>query len=146
MEELPEESQQIIRERQLNVEDEIRQRNENDRYTCILQGAAVEFAERLPTLPLTESINYTRCQQFSGVYMIYYVGETSLYRGQVSRSEVQPIYVGMSSNDILSRLKEHSKRVGKAEDLVLGDFAVRFIIVDIKSYASSIEGMLIEYL
>ena len=146
MEELPQELQQLIRERQLNVEDEIRQRNENDRYTSVLQGAAVEFAERLPTLPLTESINYlTRCQQFSGVYMIYYVGETSLYGGLVSRSEVQPIYVGMSSNDILSRLKEHSRRVKKAEDLVLGDFAVRFIIVDIKPYASSIEEMLIEY-
>ena len=146
MEELPETLQQIIRERQLNVEDEIRQRNENDRYTCILQGAAVELAESLPTLPFTESINYlTRCQQFSGVYMIYYVGETSLYRGQVSRSEVQPIYVGMSCNDILIRLKEHRKTLEKAKDLVLGDFVVRFIIVDVKYYASTIEGMLIEY-
>ena len=146
MEELPQELQQLIRERQLNAEDEIRRRNENDRYTCVLQGAAVEFAERLPTLPLTESVNYlSKCQQFSGVYMIYYVGETSLYGGQVSRSEVEPIYVGMSSNDILSRLKKHKRRIKKAEDLVLGDFAVRFIIVDIKPYASSIGEMLIEY-
>ena len=146
MEERPEELQQLIRVRRLNVEDEILQRNGNGRFTSRLQEAAVELANRFPTMPLTTSINYlTECQQFSGVYMIYYVGETSLYGDQVSSSQTQPVYVGMSSTDILSRLTEHKKKVENAKDLVLGDFAVRFIIVDISPYASAIEGMLIEY-
>lgn len=146
MEELPEELQQLIRERKLNAEDVIRQSNGNVRYTSLLQGAAVELAERLPPLSLTTSINYlTRCQQFSGVYMIYYVGETLLYGDLVSSSQVQPIYVGMSRTDILSRLKEHNRKVERAKDLVLEDFAVQFIIVDINHYASTIEEMLIEY-
>ena len=134
-------------EQMLNVEDAMRQeRNRNDRYTCLLQGIAVEFVEGLPTLPLTTSIDYRgKCSHFPGVYLIYYVGKTSLYGDLVSPSQDQPIYVGMSRIDILNNLKEHRKKVERAKDLEVKDFVVRFLTVDITQYASCIETMLIEY-
>lgn len=47
MEKLSKELQDLVRERKLYVEVELRQkRNENDKYTCILQKIAVEFAEK----------------------------------------------------------------------------------------------------
>ena len=134
-------------EQMLKVEDAMRQeRNGNDRYTCLLQGIAVEFVEGLPTLPLTTSIDYRgKCSHFPGVYLIYYVGKTSLYGDLVSPSQDQPIYVGMSRIDILKNLKEHRKKVERAKDLEVKDFVVRFLTVDITQYASCIETMLIEY-
>ena len=77
--------------------------------------------------------------------MIYYVGETSLYGNSVKPSESRPIYVGMSSCNVLDRLRHHSGKVGDAKDLELRNFAVRFLIVDIEHYAPSIERVLIEY-
>lgn len=134
-------------EQMLKVEDAMRQeRNGNDRYTCLLQGIAVEFVEGLPTLPLTTSIDYRgKRSHFPGVYLIYYVGKTSLYGDLVSPSQDQPIYVGMSRIDILKNLKEHRKKVERAKDLEVKDFVVRFLTVDITQYASCIETMLIEY-
>ena len=77
MEELPEE----LQKRKLYVEDALRRkRNKNDRYRCLLSQNAVEFVGRLPISPLTTSIDYLRrFLPCPGVYLIYYVGETSLY-------------------------------------------------------------------
>ena len=51
----------------------------------------------------------------------------------------------MSKCDVLDRLRDHSEKVVKAEDLELRNFAVRFLIVDIEHFAPTIEGLLIEY-
>ena len=123
-----------------------RKRNKNDRYRCILSQIAVEFVGRLPISPLTTSIDYLRrFLPFPGVYLIYYVGETSLYGNLVKPSQSRPIYVGMSKCNVLDRLRDHSKKVVDAEDLELRDFAVWFLIAGIKHYAPSIEGALIEF-
>ena len=143
MEELPEELQQ----RKLYVEDAmIRIENVNDRYRCRLLQVAMELAEMSPIWPLTTSIDYLgRFLPFPGVYLIYYVGETFLYGNLVEPDESRPIYVGMSRSNILDRLRDHSEKIVNAKDLELRDFAVRFLIVDIKHYAPGIEGALIEY-
>ena len=143
MEELPEE----LQKRKLNVEDALRRkRNKNDRYRCLLSQIAVEFVGRLPISPLTTSIDdLRRFLPCPGVYLIYYVGETSLYGNLVKPSESRPIYVGMSRSNILDRLRDHSRKVVDAEDLELRNFAVRFLIVDIEHFAPSIEGALIEF-
>ena len=145
MEELPAELQDLVQERTLYVEDALRQeRNEDDRYTCLLQRIAVEFVEGLPILPLTRSINYLgRCPHFPGVYLIYYVGETLLYGDRVSPSLDQPIYIGMSRNNILSRLRDQRRKIKRAKDLELEDFVVRFIIV--KFYVPSVKDTLMKY-
>ena len=147
MEKLSKELQDLVRERKLYVEVELRQkRNENDKYTCILQKIAVEFAENMLILSLTSSNDCLgKCSPFTGVYLIYYVGETSLYGDLVSSSQKQPIFVGRSQRNILKRLKDHHSKVASAEDLEVEDFAVRYMIVDIESYVHSIEGVLIEY-
>lgn len=137
MEEMPE----------LCVEVELLQgRNGNDKYKCLLQEIAVEFARRLPILPLTKSIDYLgKCFQFPGVYLIYYAGETSLYEDLVRPSQDRPIYVGMSGKGFFNRLEDHRRKLASAKDLEADDFFIRFIILDIECYAPSIEGMLKEY-
>ena len=143
MEELPEELQR----RKLYVEDAMgRIRNKNDRYRFKLMQVAVEFVGRLPISPLTTSIDYLRgFLPYPGVYLIYYVGTTSLYGNLVNPSQGRPIYIGMSRTDILDRLKNHRKKVEDAEDLDVRNFDVRFLIVDIEHFAPSIEGALIEF-
>ena len=110
---------------------------------------AVDFVGRLPISPLTTSIDYLRrFLPCPGVYLIYYVGETSLYGNLVKPSESRPIYVGMSTSNILhilNRLRDHSTKVVDAKDLELRNFVVRFLIVDIEHYAPSIERALIEF-
>ena len=140
MEEMPE-------LQELCVEVELRQkRNRNDKYKCILQEIAVEFAKRLPILPLTKSIDYLgKCFQFPGVYLIYYVGETSLYGDRVYPSQDRPIYVGMSRKGFFNRLEDHCRKLARAKDLEAEDFFIRFIILDIECYVLSVEGVLIEY-
>ena len=141
MEELPEE----LQERKLYVEDALLRRGrQND--MCILQEIAVEFARSFPILPFTTSIDHLgRWHPCPGVYLIYYVGETSLYETLVNRSVDRPIYVGMSQSDILLRLIVHRRRITRARDLQLEDFEVRFMIVDIEYYAPAIEGALINF-
>lgn len=136
-----------LQERRLNVEVAMRQeRNGNDGYICLLQKIAVEFAGMLPISSFTRSINYLgEFLPSPGVYLIYYVGQTSLYGTSVNGSPDRPIYVGMSVKNILSRLKYHRKKIRGAKGLQLGDFRVRFMIVDINHYAPSIEGLLIEF-
>ena len=147
MEELPEELRDFVRERKLYVEDMMRQIPEKkDKYRYFLQEAAVELAERLPTLPLTTSIDYLNDRFFfPGVYLIYYDGETSLYGDVVNRFKGRPIYVGMSKGNILERLKHHHKIIKGAKDLDLDDISVRFIIVDVNHFAPAIEEMLLEF-
>lgn len=142
MEELPE----GLPRRKLYVEDAMsRIRKKNDRYRFKLMQVAVEFVERLPILPLTTSTDYLRgFLPYPGVYLIYYVGTTSLYGNLVKPSQGRPIYIGMSRTNILIRLKNHEKKVN-AEDLGVRNFYVRFLIVDIEHYAPSIEGALIEF-
>ena len=141
MEELPEELQR----RKLYVEDAMSRIRKKDRYRFKLMQVAVEFVERLPILPLTTSTDYLRgFLPYPGVYLIYYVGTTSLYGNLVKPSPDRPIYIGMSRTNILIRLKNHEKKVN-AEDLGVRNFAVRFLIVDIEHFAPSIEGALIEF-
>ena len=135
-------------ERRLNVEDELfkKKGNVNDEYMCNLQEIAVKFAENSPILPLTVSNDYLgKCSHFPGVYLIYYIGVTSLYGDLVTPSRDRPIYVGMSTCDILFRLSHHCNKVTESHDLKKEDFVVRLMIVDIEYYAPSIEHMLVEY-
>ena len=134
-------------DRKLNVEDELLQKSSgNDKYTCILQEIAVKFVENSPTFPLTIGNGCLgKCTNFPGVYLIYYIGKTSLYEDLVSSSRDQPIYVGMSESDILVRLNHHYDKVAESYDLKEKDFVVRVLIVDVEYYAPCIEGMLIEY-
>ena len=147
MEKLSKELQDLVQERKLYVEDELLQKsNEKDEYKCFLQKIAVEFVESVPILPLTTSNDSLgKCPPFTGVYLIYYVGETSLYGGLVSSSCKRPIFVGRSQRNILKRLKDHHNKVANAKDLEVKDFAVRYMIVDIGSYVHSLEGMLKDY-
>lgn len=135
-------------ERRLNVENELRRKiNENVKCTCMLQEIAVEFVRELPIFIITPSNDYPAKAppMLHGVYLLYYVGKTSLYGDLVSPSQDQPIYIGMSENNILHRLKYHCNKVANSKDLEKTDFMVRFLIVDIKYYAPCIEQVLIEY-
>ena len=136
----------------LAVEDAIRQesgkkKNVDDKYKYMLQEISVKFVEKLPLFPLPESGDIDKRFQYPGIYLIYYVGakEKQLYGGQVSSSEDQPIYVGMSTVSAFTRLNIHRGRLEKAKDLQVQDFKVRFMSLDIEHYAPCIERMLIEY-
>ena len=147
MEVRPDDLQDFVRERTLCVEDELRRnRDRNDNYSCILEEIAMESAVRFPILPLIESIAYLGdCSPFPGVYLIYYVGKTLLYGGQVGSSPDEPIYVGMSKSNILNRLKDCRRKISKANDeFKFEDFEVRIIIVDINHYALAIENALLK--
>ena len=135
------------RELTLKVEDALRQiRNENDEGTSILQRVALGFVENLSILPLTICSDYLgKYPSFPGVYLIYYIGETYLYGNLVSPSQDKPIYVGKSNNDVLNRLSDHRRKMARAKDLEVTDFVVRFMTVDPKCYAPSIEAMLIDH-
>ena len=137
----------------LAVEDAIRQeilskkKNVDGKYKYMLQEISVKFVEKLPLFSLPESGDIDKRFQCPGIYLIYYVGakEKPLYGGQVSSSEDQPIYVGMSTVSAFTRLNIHRGKLEKAEDLQVQDFKVRFMGLDIEHYAPCIEGMLIEY-
>ena len=140
-----------IEREQLKVEDEVckehGKRNKDDGYKCSLQKVAVEFQKKSPIFPITICKSYRTRDCFPGVYLIYYIGETSLYRKLISHSQVQPIYVGESRNNIFKRLRAHCNRLEKAKDLREKDFIVRFIIIDhdLQHYAPCIEGLLQDF-
>lgn len=131
----------------LNVEDKLRQFNtkssSGDGCICDLQRISVKFMKNLFIYPLDSSYEYPKRP---GVYFIYYIGQTALYDGQVKPSTDEPVYVGMSEASISVRLKDHHAAIYSAVDLKVDDFIVQFMLVDIKYYASCIEGMLIERL
>ena len=137
----------LPRELTLNVEDALRRiPNERGEYKSILQRVAVEFVENLFILPLTICSDYLgKYPSFPGVYLIYYIGETNLYEDLVKPSQDKPIYVGKSKNNILNRLSDHRRNMARAKDLEVTDFVVRFMTVDSKYYAPSIEAMLINH-
>ena len=140
-----------IEREQLKVEDEVckehGKRNKDDGYKCSLQKVAVEFQKKSPIFPITIYKSYRTRDCFPGVYLIYYIGETSLYRKLISHSQVQPIYVGESRNNIFERLRTHCRRLEEAKDLREKDFIVRFIIIDhdLQHYAPCIEGLLQDF-
>ena len=114
--------------------------------TSILQEIAVEFVEKLSILPLTTCSDYLgKYPSFPGVYLIYYIGETSLYGNLVSPCRINPIYVGKAHKDILNNLNDHCRKLVRAKDLEVTDFVVRFMIMDIKDYTATIEAMLIHH-
>ena len=81
-----------------------------------------------------------------GVYFLYYIGKKDLYPGSfVIGSRRFPVYVGMSTSKISSRLADHHAKIGTAKDLDVADFAVKVMFVDIRHYAPCIEGMFIEH-
>ena len=145
MEVRPDDLPSFVRERKLYVEDELRRNRDRIRRGCILEDIAEDSAERFPILPLIESITcLDDYSPFPGVYLIYYVGRTSLYGGHVDSSRVKPIYVGMSKGNILQRLKECRRKLKNTQDFKLEDFAVRCIIVDKDHYALAIENALLK--
>ena len=145
------ESLRIEREHKLNVEEKIeeaRTRYEGDKYTSILHMVAVESVNNLNIFPITTSCDdLGKCSPFPGVYLIYYVGKTSLYGDLIRPSQEKPMYIGMSRKSILKRLTHHCGKVKNAKDLKETDFFVRFMILDPneKNYALSIEGILQEH-
>ena len=138
---------EIEQGRELEVEREIREANETqNEFESILQEKAVTFVEESNIFPITISKDYPGARpRFDGVYLIYYVGQTSPYGDQVKPSQVQPIYVGKSDNDILGRLDDHLLKIKRAKDLKVTDFVVRFMRMDTKAYVNAIEVSLIAY-
>ena len=145
MEVQPDDLPSFVRERKLCVEDELLRNRDRIRRRCILEDIAEDSAESFPILPLIESITcLSDYSPFPGVYLIYYVGKTSLYGGQVKSCRVKPIYVGMSKSNILTRLRDCRRKLNNTKDFKLEDFAVRCIIVDINHYALAIENALLK--
>ena len=138
---------EIEQGRELEVEREIREANETqNEFQFFLQEKAVTFVEESNIFPITISKDYPGARpRFDGVYLIYYVGQTSPYGDRVKPSQVQPIYIGKSDNDILGRLDDHLLKITRAKDLKVTDFVVRFMRMDNKIYVASIEATLIEY-
>ena len=90
----------------------------------MLLEISVKFVEKLPLFPLPGSGDIDKRFQYPGIYIIYYVGAKSLYKGLVSLSKDQPIYVGMSTVSAFTRLNIHRGRLEKAKDLQVQDFKV----------------------
>ena len=139
----------IKKGKMIHVEEEIhkefKRRKKDDKFESTLQKVAVTFVEKLNIFPIITREDYPgEHPHFAGVYLIYYVGQTSLY-GKLAGSSQVPIYVGKSNNDILDRLFDHRRKIVGAKDLEVTDFVVRFMTLDIENYASSIEEMLIDH-
>ena len=138
-----------IEKEKLKVEEElfkeIVKQIKDDKYDSHMQEMAVKLSKKSPIFPISICKRYRTCGYFPGVYLIYYIGETSLYRKLISHSQVQPIYVGKSKNNIFTRLRTHYKMLEEAKDLRERDFIVRFIIIDLHYYAPSIEEALLGF-
>ena len=110
----------------------------------ILLNASLTFLEELNIFPIDQNYPGVRAR-LAGVYLIYYVGQASLYGNLVGPSEDQPIYVGKSKTDILDRLSDHRRKIARAKDLEVTDFVFRFMTVNPRSYAPAIKEMLIDH-
>lgn len=86
----------------------------------------------------------------AGVYMLYYIGSHPIYEQLVKHNAngnfVHPIYVGKAvpagarkgglgvdvdhGKALYNRLSEHSESITAAENLNIGDFRCRFLVVD----------------
>lgn len=81
-----------------------------------------------------------------GVYFLYYIGKKELYPGSfIIGSLSVPVYVGMSTYKISTRLGDHRAKIVRAKHLRVADFAVKVMFVDNRHYAPCIEGMFIEH-
>ena len=128
------------------IRQNLNERNEHDESGSILLNVSLTFLVELNIFPITISQNYPGVRpRLAGVYLIYYVGQASLYEDLVGPSEDQPIYVGKSETDILNRLSDHRRKMARAKDLEVTDFVFRFMTVYPRFYAPAIEAMLIDH-
>jgi hypothetical protein len=123
---------------------------------------AVRFFNGTPVhlLPPPEKFTGT------GVYALYYIGKNALYKKYAELNRLSygyPIYIGKAvpkgwrqsrqsdnalnqSNELFSRLKEHSRNISSGDGLDIADFYCRFVIFeeDGSDMISTIEAALIK--
>ena len=133
----------------------------NDAFVELVKDA-VRFFNGTPvhTLPPPERFNGV------GVYAIYYIGKSKIYQrySELNRLSYDfPIYVGKAvpsgwrqsrishteenqSNELFSRLRQHSNNINVVENIDLDDFRCRFVIFesDGSDMISTIEASLIK--
>jgi Eco29kI restriction endonuclease len=119
----------------------------------------LEFAASTPAQTLPPSAVFTG----AGVYLLYYTGEFSPYRSIAEanrRTLSMPIYAGkavpsgwrqarktiQASATLYRRLSEHAASIRAAENLELGDFKCRFVILEGEesSLISTVEAAIIQ--
>ncbi|MGL5905838.1 MAG: Eco29kI family restriction endonuclease [Shewanella sp.] len=133
----------------------------NDAFVELVKDA-IRFFNGTPVHDLPPSENFVG----SGVYALYYTGKNAFYSrySEINRLSYDcPIYVGKAvpkgwrqsrvsdamknkSNELYSRLKEHSRSILSCENLKITDFSCRFVIFeqDSSDMISSIEASLIK--
>lgn len=117
----------------------------NDAFVELVKDA-IRFFNGTPVRPLPPTEKFMG----TGVYAIYYIGKHNLYQkySELNRLAYNyPIYVGKAvpkgwrqsrnsdnalkqSNELYSRLKEHSKNIASGNGLDIADFACRFVIFE----------------
>lgn len=134
---------------------------QNDAFTELVKDA-VRFFNGTPVqkLPPPETFLGT------GVYALYYTGTNHLYKKYAEINRLAygyPIYVGKAvpkgwrqarvsdstetqSRELYTRLKEHSRNISNASDLLLKEFSCRFVIFEQEGsdMISTIESALIK--
>ena len=96
----------------------------------------------------------------AGVYAIYYRGDFAAYRPIVTATPPPPIYVGKAvptgarkgiglptasqGRELFRRLAEHAKNIEQAENIELGDFRCRYLVV-VPVWITLAERFLVEY-
>lgn len=117
----------------------------NDAFVELVKDA-IRFFNGTPvhTLPPPEAFSGT------GVYALYYTGSNRLYKKYAELNRLSysyPIYIGKAvpkgwrqarvsdsstsqSNELYSRLREHSRSISIASDLLVNDFMCRFVIFE----------------
>ncbi len=123
---------------------------------------AVRFFNGTPVHALPPPEKFTG----TGVYALYYIGKNELYKKYAELNRLSygyPIYVGKAvprgwrqsrqsdnalnqSNELFSRLKEHSRNISSGHGLEIADFYCRFVIFeeDGSDMISTIEAALIK--
>ncbi len=104
---------------------------------------AIKFFETTPICQVPPESRFMGC----GVYALYYVGDYELYAELARRNKTaftQSIYVGKAvpqgwrtartvgtfgATDLYRRLREHARSIEQGENLNLGDFRCRFVIL-----------------
>lgn len=122
---------------------------------------AVRFFNGTPVHPLELNTTF----EGAGVYSLYYTGNLGIYKKYADLNRLAynyPIYVGKAvprgwrtarcksgqnrrGNELYTRLKEHKRSIEKGNDLLITDFACRFVIFENESVnmISTIESTLI---
>lgn len=103
---------------------------------------AVTFFEGTPVYELPPPGRFAGC----GVYALYYRGDYELYAGVARPNQdacIQPIYVGKAvppgwraarasateMGSLYGRLREHARGIQQTQNLDIGDFRCRFVIL-----------------